>query len=162
MFPPILDFGFVCCQVMCLLNPKLEIKYHNGIVTKILDSDKCLIDGMYHYQPKTEKEIRNFSYLELKSPVRMSLYRTKNSEDEWQVASCFLVKDYRLHQATRYYLGTQFIILKFSTLREIGKNIINLRLKFIWPSRSRFAIFFFNLFIFWLYKRWCDYNLSDL
>jgi len=87
---------------MCVLNPELEIKYHNGIVTRILDSDKCLIDGVYHYQPKTEREIRNFPYLEVNSAVRVSLYRKKNSQEQWQVASCFLSKEGHLHQAIRY------------------------------------------------------------
>lgn len=67
----------------------------------MLDSDKCLIDDIYHYQPKTEKEIRNFSYIEINSPVRVSLYRNKNSDTAWNVASCFLSKDEPRHQATR-------------------------------------------------------------
>ncbi|XP_026807921.1 probable RNA helicase armi isoform X2 [Rhopalosiphum maidis] len=86
--------------ISCILNPSLEIRYVNGIVTKILDTDKCLIDNKYHYQPKTEKEIRNFPYIELNSPVRISLYREKNSNNtEWKVASCFLSKDGPRHQA---------------------------------------------------------------
>ncbi|XP_025200354.1 probable RNA helicase armi [Melanaphis sacchari] len=86
--------------ISCILNPSLEIRYVNGIVTKILDTDKCLIDNKYHYQPKTEKEIRNFPYIELNSPVRISLFREKNSNNaEWRVASCFLSKDGPRHQA---------------------------------------------------------------
>lgn len=71
----------------------------NGLVTKILDTDKCIINGIYHYQPKTEKEIRNFSYIEKNSPVRISIYRKKNSDTEWKVASCFIAKDGPRHQA---------------------------------------------------------------
>ncbi|XP_016663111.1 probable RNA helicase armi [Acyrthosiphon pisum] len=85
--------------ISCLLNPSLDIRYVNGIVTKILDTDKCIIDNKYHYQPKTEKEIRNFPYIELNSSVRVSLYREKNSDNaEWRVASCFLSNDGPRHQ----------------------------------------------------------------
>ncbi|CAH1736197.1 unnamed protein product [Aphis gossypii] len=80
--------------ISCILNPSLDVRYVNGRVTKILDTDKCLIDDKYHYQPKTEKEIRNFPYIEVNSPVRISLYREKNSKNaEWRVASCFLSRD---------------------------------------------------------------------
>ncbi|XP_050442332.1 probable RNA helicase armi [Adelges cooleyi] len=88
--------------ISCILDPTLEIKYVNGIVTRLLDTDKCLIDEKYHYQPKTDKEIRNFPYIEVKSPVRISLYRKKNSNEEWKVASCFLSKEGPHTQATRF------------------------------------------------------------
>ncbi|VVC46259.1 P-loop containing nucleoside triphosphate hydrolase [Cinara cedri] len=74
--------------ISCILDPTLDIKYINGFVTKILDTDMCLINNQYHYKPKTEKEIRDFPSLELNCPVRVSLYRKKNS-NEWIVASCF-------------------------------------------------------------------------
>lgn len=64
--------------------------------------DKCLINGKYHYQPKTEREIRNFSSLEINSPVRISLYKKKDLDVEWTVASCYLIKDGLHHQSTKY------------------------------------------------------------
>ncbi|XP_025425043.1 probable RNA helicase armi isoform X2 [Sipha flava] len=91
------DNGF---WISCILDPTLEIKYVNGIVTHMLDTDKCLINGIYHYQPKTEKEIRNFPYIEVNSAVRISLYRKKNSNAQWQVASCFISKEGSRHRGT--------------------------------------------------------------
>lgn len=88
-------------KISCILDPTLDIKYVDGIITKILDTDKCLINDIYHYQPKTIKEIRNFSYLEVRSPVRVSLYKKKDSNEEWKVASCFLSKDGHHTQAAR-------------------------------------------------------------
>lgn len=88
-------------QISCVFDPTMDIMYVNGVVTDILDTDKCLIDGRYHYQPKTEKEIRNFPYIELNSTVRISLYRKKNSNTEWKVASCFLTNCGPCHRAVR-------------------------------------------------------------
>lgn len=85
------------------MDPTKEIKYINGIVTNMLDTDKCLINNKYQYQPNTEKEIRNFSNIEINSPVRVSLYRKKNSDSQWHVASCFLSKDGLHHQMTTKY-----------------------------------------------------------
>lgn len=75
------------------MDPTLEIKYVNGTLTKIADTDKFILNDEYYYQPKTEKEIQHFAHVELNSPVRIALYRKKNSNVDWKVASCFISKD---------------------------------------------------------------------
>ncbi|VVC38267.1 Hypothetical protein CINCED_3A020873 [Cinara cedri] len=99
--------------ISCILDPTLEIKYLNGVVTKMLDTDICLINNQYYYKPKTDKEFRNFALFELNSPVRMSLYRKKNSNDEWLVASCFLSKE-EFQQITAQIEPPEIVQLRLS------------------------------------------------
>lgn len=81
----------------------------------MLDTNKCLINEKYHYEPKNEKETRNFPYIEVGSAVRVSLYRKKNSDAQWKVASCLLSNSGPHHQAIKYnnrqYFWKIFILL---------------------------------------------------
>lgn len=81
------------------MDPTLEIKYINGVVTQMMDMDICVINNDYHYKPQTDKEIRNFAEFDVNSPVRVSLYKKKNSSEKWRVASCYLAKE---HQPAKY------------------------------------------------------------
>lgn len=129
-------------QISCILNPMLEIKYIDGIVTALLDTDKCLINGLYQYQPKTNKEISMFTNIEVNTGVRVSLYRKKGSNAAWKVASCYLSKNGPRHQAMKYIIRMvlvnrlHFNLFVFLDLIPVKRStyisvIMNLLLKLI-------------------------------
>lgn len=105
----------------------MEVKYYNGVVTRMLDTDKCLIDNQYHYQPRTDKEIRTFPYIEVNSPVRVSLYRKRNSNSEWKIASCCLSKNESRHQVyvfnSNYYWDKITTVANFSIFLHSPKPV---------------------------------------
>lgn len=93
----------------------------------MLDTDKCLIDNEYHYQPKNDKEIRNFLYIEVNTPVRISLYRKKNSNAQWKVAHLILDEHGPCNRATRYsiiakYTNNKVRIIVIIILHRVLKN----------------------------------------
>lgn len=120
---------FLSVQLSCLFDPTLDIKYLDGIVTKVFDTNKCMINDKYVYQPKTPKEILDFSDIDVDHAVRLSMYKKKNSIDEWKISSCFLSEKGSCHAPNMYSIIIEcnnlkkiYIVFDFFCLGSTRKN----------------------------------------